>query len=356
MDQLEAARRQIDAVDAQLADLFEQRMAAVLQVAEYKKAHGLPIFDPAREAAVLDKAAARIHSDALRPYYRDHVQHMMDLAKAYEAQQMGCNRVAYQGVEGAFAHIALRALFPHGEALACPTWDDVFDTVEQGDAAYGVLPFENSHAGDVSAVLDLCYARPGIWVVQVYDLPISQNLLVLPGAQLSGLKKVYSHQQAIAQSETFLKQFGLPATAMPNTAMAAKFVADSGDPSLAAIASRETAALYGLEVLVPDINTDGDNTTRFIVISRDKPTGGNRFSLLFTADNKPGKLAEVIQLIGQAGFNMESIKSRPLPHVPFEYYFYVELVGDPAAHEAEALLDALDRVCRTVRLLGVYTK
>ena len=356
MDQLEAARRQIDAVDAQLADLFEQRMAAVLQVAEYKKAHGLPIFDPAREAAVLDKAAARIHSDALRPYYRDHVQHMMDLAKAYEAQQMGCNRVAYQGVEGAFAHIALRALFPHGEALACPTWDDVFDTVEQGDAAYGVLPFENSHAGDVSAVLDLCYARPGIWVVQVYDLPISQNLLVLPGAQLSGLKKVYSHQQAIAQSETFLKQFGLPATAMPNTAMAAKFVADSGDPSLAAIASRETAALYGLEVLVPDINTDGDNTTRFIVLSREKPTAGNRFSLLFTLDNKPGKLAEVIQLIGQAGFNMESIKSRPLPHVPFEYYFYVELVGDPAAHEAEALLDALDRVCRTVRLLGVYTK
>ena len=112
MDQLEAARRQIDAVDAQLADLFEQRMAAVLQVAEYKKAHGLPIFDPAREAAVLDKAAARIHSDALRPYYRDHVRRLMDLAKAYEAQQMGCNRVAYQGVEGAFA--------PHSPAGTVP--------------------------------------------------------------------------------------------------------------------------------------------------------------------------------------------------------------------------------------------
>lgn len=356
MDLLDAARRQIDAVDEQLAALFEQRMAAVLQVAEYKKAHGLPIFDPAREAVVLDKAAARIHTEALRPYYRAHVQHMMDLAKAYEAQQMGQNRVAYQGVEGAFAHIALRALFPHAEALACPTWDEVFDAVERGDAAYGVLPFENSHAGDVSAVLDLCYARPALWVVQVYDLPICQNLLVLPGATLSGLKRVYSHQQAIAQSDTFLKQFGLPASAMPNTALAAKFVADSGDPALAAIASRETAALYGLEVLVPNINTDGDNTTRFIVISRERPAGGNRFSLLFTVDNKPGKLAEVIQQIGQASFNMESIKSRPLPHVPFEYYFYVELVGDPAAHEAAALLEALGRICRTVRLLGVYTK
>ena len=197
---------------------------------------------------------------------------------------------------------------------------------------------------------------PGTWVVQVYDLPISQNLLVLPGAQLSGLKKVYSHQQAIAQSDTFLKQFGLPAAAMPNTAMAAKYVADSGDPSLAAIASRETAALYGLEVLVPDINTDGDNTTRFIVISRDKPTGGNRFLCCSRRTTSPANWPRSIQLIGQAGFNMESIKSSPLPHVPFEYYFYVELVGDPAAHEAEALLEALDRVCRTVRLLGVYTK
>ena len=188
-------------------------------------------------------------------------------------------------------------------------------------------------------------------MVDVYDLPISQNLLVLPGTQLSQLRTVYSHQQAIAQSETFLKQFRLPATAMANTAMAAKFVAESGDATKAAIASAETAALYGLEILVPNINT-----TRFIVLSCEKPTAGNRFSLLFTVDNKPGKLAEVIQVIGASGFNMESIKSRPMPHVPFEYYFYVELVGDAAAGETAALLRELDRTCRTVRLLGVYTK
>ena len=297
MDALEQARAEIDTVDAQLAALFERRMAAVLQVAEYKRAHGLPVYDAARETAVLEKAAARIQDPALRPYYKDHVQNLMDVAKQYEAVVLGQNRAAYQGVEGAFAHIALRALFPH-----------------------------------------------------------SQNLLVLPGTKLDQIKSVYSHQQAIAQSETFLRQFGLPATAMANTAMAAKFVAESGDSSKAAIASVETAALYGLEVLVPSINTDGDNTTRFIVLSREKPTGGNRFSLLFTVDNKPGKLGEVIQIIGASGFNMESIKSRPMPHVPFEYYFYVELVGDPTADETAALLRELDRTCRTVRLLGVYTK
>jgi len=247
MDALEQARREIDTVDAQLAALFERRMKAVLSVAEYKKAHGLPIFDAAREKVVLDKAEARIGDPALRPYYRDHVQNMMDVAKQYEAEVLGRNRAAYQGVEGAFAHIALRALFPHAEAVSCPTWDEVFDAVEKGDAAHGVVPFENSHAGDVSAVLDLCYNHPGLWVVDVYDLPISQNLLVLPGTQLSDLTRVYSHQQAIAQSETFLKQFGLPATAMPNTAMAAKFVAESGDRTKAAIASVETAALYGAQ-------------------------------------------------------------------------------------------------------------
>lgn len=356
MDTLEQARAEIDTVDAQLAALFERRMAAVVSVAEYKRAHGLPIYDAAREAAVLEKSAARIQNPVLRPYYKDHVQHMMDVAKQYEAELLGQNRVAYQGVEGAFAHIALKALFPHAEAVSHPTWDEVFDAVEKGDAAYGVVPFENSHAGDVSAVLDLCYNHPELWVVDVYDLPISQNLLVLPGTQLSQVKSVYSHQQAIAQSETFLKQFRLPATAMPNTAMAAKFVAESGDTSKAAIASSETAALYGLEVLVPQINTDGDNTTRFIVLSREKPTSGNRFSLLFTVDNKPGKLAQVIQIISANGFNMESIKSRPMPHVSFEYYFYAELVGDPADSETAALLRELDATCRTVRLLGVYTK
>ena len=281
---------------------------------------------------------------------------LLDLAKQYEAAVLGRNRAAYQGVEGAFAHIALKALFPHAEAVSYSTWDEVFEAVAVGEAAHGVVPFENSHAGDVSAVLDLCYNHPELWVVDVYDLPISQNLLVLPGTQLSQLRTVYSHQQAIAQSETFLKQFRLPATAMANTAMAAKFVAESGDASKAAIASAETAALYGLEILVPNINTDGDNTTRFIVLSREKPTAGNRFSLLFTVDNKPGKLAEGIQVIGASGFNMESIKSRPMPHVPFEYYFYVELVGDAAAGETAALLRELDRTCRTVRLLGVYTK
>ena len=355
MNQLENARAVIDSVDSQMAALFEQRMNAVCQVAEYKAAQGLPIYDAAREAAVLAKNTARIQDPALRPYYADLLQYQMNLAKQYEAFRMGRDRVAYQGVEGAFSHIALTRLFPHAKAVAYPTWAEVFNAVERDEAAYGVLPFENSHAGDVSDVLDLCYGH-SLSVVNVYDLPVVQNLLGLPGAQLSDIREVYSHQQAISQSEKFLRSFSLPARPMANTALAARFVAESGDKTKAAIASEETAALYGLTVLVPGINTDGDNTTRFIVVSKTLPAEGNRFSLLFTVDNKPGKLAGVIQKIGASGFNMECIKSRPMPHVPFEYYFYVELVGSPHAESAEQLLAQLRRVCRTVRVLGVYSK
>ena len=358
MDALEQARAEIDEVDAQLAALFERRMAAVLQVAEYKRAHGLPIFDAAREAAVLEKAAARIHAPALRPYYKDHVQNMMDVAKQYEALILGQNRAAYQGVEGAFAHIALRALFPHAEAVSCPTWDEVFAAVERGDAAHGVVPFENSHAGDVSAVLDLCYNHPDLWVVDVYDLPISQNLLVLPGTQLAEIRSVYSHQQAIAQSETFLKQFHLPATAMLNTAMAAKMVAEKGDRHAAAISSHPCAELYGLESVRDDIQDSDNNYTRFICIAKDPViyAGANRISLVIACDNKPGALYDILSKLAALGINMTKLESCPVTGRNFEFIFFLELEASVQEPGVLAMLEELERSCAGFHFLGNYAE
>lgn len=356
MNELEQARQAIDSIDRQMAALFEQRMAAVGRVAAYKAAHDLPVLDSGREAQVVQKNLALLKNPALAPFYTDYIRYQMALSRQYQAQVLGQDRVAYQGVEGAFAHIALKKLFPWAKQLPCATWGQVFEAVEAGDAAFGVLPFENSHAGDVSAVLDLCFAHPGLYITAVCDLPVRQNLLGLPGARLSDVTTVYSHPQAIAQSERFLKSLGLPARECLNTALAAKQVAESGDKRLAAIASVETAELYGLQVLAEDINSDGDNTTRFIVLGRQLPQSGDRFSLLFTVDNKVGRLAKVIEAIGAAGFNMECIKSRPMPGQPFEYYFYAELVGQPGAENAQALLARLGEECNTLRLLGIFTK
>ena len=358
MNQLEQARAQIDTVDRQMAALFEQRMAAVRQVIEYKQATGMPILDSGREAQVIEKNTAYIAEEVLRPYYADLLRAQMALSRQYQAYVLGRDVVAHQGAEGAYSHIALTRLFPRARALSLATFDEVFDAVQDGRAAYGVIPFENSTAGDVSDVLDLLYNH-SLYIVQMYDLPIRHNLLGVPGAHLRDVTDVYGHPQALRQSEAFLTKTGLATHSWPpqapNNALAAQYVAAQKDPTKAATASAEAAALYGLVVLAEDINTDSDNTTRFIVVGKEPPVGGDRFCLLFTVDNKPGALALVIQAVAEAGFNMECIKSRPRPHVPFEYYFYIELVG---AHQPdrERLMERMSSICETVRLLGTYTK
>ena len=358
MNQLEQARAQIDTVDRQMAALFEQRMAAVRQVIEYKQATGMPILDSGREAQVIEKNTAYIAEEVLRPYYADLLRAQMALSRQYQAYVLGRDVVAHQGAEGAYSHIALTRLFPRARALSLATFDEVFDAVQDGRAAYGVIPFENSTAGDVSDVLDLLYNH-SLYIVQMYDLPIRHNLLGVPGAHLRDVTDVYGHPQALRQSEAFLTKTGLATHSWPpqapNNALAAQYVAAQKDPTKAATASAEAAVLYGLEVLAEDINTDSDNTTRFIVVGKEPPVGGDRFCLLFTVDNKPGALALVIQAVAEAGFNMECIKSRPRPHVPFEYYFYIELVG---AHQPdrERLMERMSSICETVRLLGTYTK
>ena len=358
MNQLEQARAQIDTVDRQMAALFEQRMAAVRQVIEYKQATGMPILDSGREAQVIEKNTAYIAEEVLRPYYADLLRAQMALSRQYQAYVLGRDVVAHQGAEGAYSHIALTRLFPRARALSLATFDEVFDAVQDGRAAYGVIPFENSTAGDVSDVLDLLYNH-SLYIVQMYDLPIRHNLLGVPGAHLRDVTDVYGHPQALRQSEAFLTKTGLATHSWPpqapNNALAAQYVSAQKDPTKAATASAEAAALYGLEVLAEDINTDSDNTTRFIVVGKEPPVGGDRFCLLFTVDNKPGALALVIQAVAEAGFNMECIKSRPRPHVPFEYYFYIELVGAPQP-DRERLMERMSSICETVRLLGTYTK
>ena len=362
MDLLQQARTEIDAVDAEMASLFERRMRAVADVARYKAQTGKPIFDAVREAAVLDKNTARLQDETLRPYYRTFLQEAMAVSRAYQRAMLGRDTAAYQGVQGAWSHIALRRLFPFSRALSFATWAEVFDAVQNGDAEFGVLPFENSNAGDVSTVLDLLYTHPGLIVARMCDLPIRQDLLGVPGATLAGVRTVISHPQALAQSSVFLQQHGLTTQPWSNTADAAKHIAELKDPSVAAIASAETADLYGLQILAEGVNADGDTTTRFIVIERaEQPpvmTGeGQRLALLFTARHEPGRLAAVLDQIGARSFNMECIKSRPLPHVPFQYYFYVQLVCPAGSTRAdcEALLDILRTDCSTLRLVGAFT-
>ncbi|MFI3255018.1 MAG: prephenate dehydratase domain-containing protein [Eubacteriales bacterium] len=354
MDLLQEAREEIDKIDQEMASLFLRRMTAVKKVVTHKIAHHLPILDSAREQQVIEKNLALFPEEELKGFYQDFITHNMAVARSLQLKIMAKDRIGYQGVAGAFSHIATKNLFPHGQAQSYPTWKGVVQGVEEGAISFGVLPFENSHAGDVSEVLDLCFTHPSIHVTAMYDLPIHQNLLAVKGATLQDIETVISHPQALMQSSTFIENIGAKKEECANTAMAAEYVAKKNDKHIGAIASGETANLYNLQILAPHINQAADNTTRFLVISKDVPQRGNRFSLLFTVKNKAGSLAQVISIVAAEGFNMESIKSRPMPQVSWEYYFYMELVG--TGEDSLALKEKLESVCQSLRILGVYER
>lgn len=355
MENLDEIRDQIDEVDKQLTTLFETRMKLAAQVAQYKQKHNLPVLNTAREEQVIAKNVERLTNQNLAPFYEDFLQYTMNISKQYQTQILGQNKVAHQGVEGAFSHYVTTTLFPHAQLVSTPTFEDVFQLVEDGKVTYGVVPFENSTTGDVSGILDLCYSHQ-CYITQMYDLPVVQNILALPGTQLSEIKTVISHPQALGQSKRFLESLAVTQTPFDNTATAAKYVAEAGDRTLAAIASIEAGERYGLTPIATNIATEVNNTTRFIVISKQKPTTGNRFSLLVTLENKVGHLGTLIQTISSHGYNMENIKSRPLPHRSWEYYFYIELVGSPENKEGQKMMENITPVCLSKRLLGIYTR
>lgn len=355
MDKLEQARQEINGIDREMAALFERRMRAAEDVIAYKTEHGLPVLDSGRERAVLEQNAANIHNPAYLEYYTDFLQGVMELSKRYQRVLDSADAVAYQGVEGAYSHITLKRLFPGARAVSFETFEEVIRAVESGEIPCGVLPFENSYTGEVGTILDLLY-RYDVKISRIYDLKISHNLLGLKGARLSDIRQVYSHEQGLSQCKRFLDSCRVEQISYLNTALAAKFVSESGDRSKAAIASIETAALYGLEVLAPDISTSAENTTRFIVISREMGGEGNRFSLLFTLDHDAGRLAGVMQIIARYGFNMDNIKSKSLHNLPWQYYFYVEIEGNLFSPEAQAMIGEMKCECKELKVLGSYRK
>ncbi len=355
MDQLQQAREVIDRVDGEMAKLFEERMSAVEQVVAYKRAHQLPVLDSGREQQVIAKNVARLSKREYVPYYRELLKYEMQLSREYQKELLRLQGpVGYPGTLGAFSHIACSRIFRGRESRAYVTFEEVFQALDRGEVAYGVIPFENSFTGEVGEVLDLLLNHD-CHIQGLYDLKVEQTLLGVPGATLQDIRQVYSHHQAISQCQDFLRAHNLQAVSYPNTALAAKFVSEQGNSTLAAIASPETAEIYHLQVLAPHINTSAENTTRFIVIGREMPCQGDRFNLLFTVNHRAGQLAKVMQIIGEMGFNMESIRSRSLRDVPWQYYFYVEIVGDLREERSQKLLEALRQTCSMVKVLGTYT-
>ena len=354
-DKLEKARKIINEVDGQMAELFVKRMQAVEMVYEHKKEFGLPIFDSKREGEVIEKNSALVEDEVLKEYYIDFLNNMMSLSRKYQHRMQSGLRVAYSGVEGAFAHIAAGRIFPKCNRIAYGDFKAAYNSVVEGECDLAVLPIENSYAGEVGQTLDLIFSG-SLYLNGIYELEIHQNLLGLPCATIDDIKKVTSHPQALSQCHDYIKSKGFDTVEANNTALAAKSVVDMNDKSFAAIASAETAELYGLKIIEANVNKSGENTTRFAVLSKVKADTSTFTSsvLMFTVKNEAGSLANAISIIGKYGYNMTALRSRPLKKHSWQYYFYIEIDGTTDTENGEKMLEDLSKVCDKLKIAGTF--
>lgn len=357
METLDEIRREIDEVDAKIAELFLRRMRAVREVAAYKKERGLPILDEAREEAVLRRNCARVSDDELRGYYFTFQRDVMDISRAYQQKLLSGLKVAYSGTVGAFASIAAKKLFPDAEYVPYGDFASAYNAVVTGDCDSVVLPVENSFAGEVGVVCDLLFSGP-LYINRVLNLHVTQNLLAPKGTSISDVREVVSHPQALSQCASFIRSHGFSEREFANTALAAEYVSKQKDPHLAAIGTEEAARVFGLDVLAAGINDSDGNSTRFAALSRTECTAprgeDDCFFLVFTVKNQAGALAKAINIIGQHGFNLRGLHSRPMKTLVWQYYFYLECEGNVRSETGRQMLADLSQICDKLKIVGSY--
>lgn len=358
MSKLDNARKEINCIDKQIASLFEKRMDAVGKVAEYKREHGIPVEDKLREQAIIENNSGFIHNEEYKPYYINFQNALMDVSKSYQHRLLDGMRLAFSGTSGAFANIAAAKILPDAECIGYSDFSAAYDSVVKGECDSVLLPLENSVGGDVGTVMDLCFFGP-LFVNGIYEADIIQNLLAVKGATIDEIKTVISHPQALSQCAEYIKKHSFEQIEAVNTAVAAKHVSEQSRHDLAAIGSTLAAEQFGLNVLESHINQSNTNTTRFAMLSRAAKApseSDNRFIMLFTVKNVAGALGKAVSIIGEHGFNLRALKSRPTKELVWNYYFYAEGEGNINSVSGKEMLLELKGCCSDIKVLGSYEK
>lgn len=372
-------RTQIDSVDRQIIELFQQRMAISEDIANYKQASSKPIYDPERERKKLVEVANMVSPD-LRTGAIMLFSTLFELSSTRQMQVMNKTSdlagqitaaiestakqfprfpvVACQGVEGAYSQIACEKLFQTPNIMYFHNFEGVFSAIENGLCEYGVLPIENSTAGSVNRIYDLM-AQHNCYVVRSARLKVDHNLLVKKGTKLGDIKEVFSHEQAINQCAGFLKTMPkVKVTVVENTAIAAKMVAESERTDVAALSSHSCASLYGLDCLASSVQDKGNNYTRFICISKNLEIypGADRTSIMCVVAHRPGSLFKVLSRFFALGINLNKLESRPIPDRDFEYMMYFDFDTPLYSKEFVQVISELETMCEDFRYFGSYSE
>lgn len=376
---LEDYRQQMDQADEALVRAFCQRMETAASIAAYKKEHGLPVLDSARERDKLRAVAEQAGPD-LADYTTALYSLLFELSRASQGRLLGERsplseeiaraiaetpplfppraQVACQGVEGAYSQLACERLFKTPSISYFSSFDAVFSAIEHGFCRYGVIPLENSTAGSVNRVYDLM-ADHRFYIVRSVRVKVDHCLAARPGAKLEGIREIVSHDQAIRQCASFLEGLkGVKLTRCENTAAAARLVAESGRGDIAALCARPCLELYGLDCLQGSVQDRQNNYTRFICIARDLEIypGADRTSLMLVLPHKAGSLYKVLARFYALGINLNKLESRPMPGRDFEFMFYFDLDTSVYSPEFIQLMGELRSVSEDFQYLGSYSE
>lgn len=372
MRNLNEIRKDINAVDAEIRELFLQRMALADEVVNYKMCTGDRILKQDREDQIISKARASMPEE-LQQEYQAFVKTAMRVSRKHQYKIMLEQHpekltlplsprvhtpasVVCQGIEGSYQAAAASDLYPGAQISHVSSFEDVFRAVSAGDAELGLVPVENSTAGTINEVYDLL-VQYQLYIVHSHVQPIRHCLCACENAAKETVTKAYSIRPALDQCLGYLKRNKLVQKEAANTAVAAQLVRDMNDPTCAAICSEQAADLYGLKVLEYGINDDEYNQTRFIVIGRQMSAEpqDNRVSILFTLPHISGSLAATLSVFADHECSLTEIHSRPLIDTPWNYRFYADFTGNVLNEDTRALLFQLYEELPTVRLLGCYT-
>lgn len=365
-------RQQIDEIDNQILDMFLKRMELCTNVAEYKRKNNLPVFQGKREQEILERMSSRAPeniSNGAKLLFTN----IMDISKCLQQQLLtdvqmpefcqpktGRVTVACPGTAGSNTELACNKLFSDKDIKYYADFADVFNAVVNNEADYGVLPIENSTAGEVSQTYRLL-AQYDFYITKSTQLSIKHCLAAKKG---SDIKTVYSHEQALMQCSKYIREKGFEAVPHTNTALAAEMTAKSKDMTIAAICSEQAAERFGLEIIDRDIADNPDNTTRFICISKRAEISENAdiISISLSLPHTAGSLYRMLTRFSFYGLNLTKIESAPVPEnsldiktEAFDVIFYLDFEGSIKSPEVMRLMQNMKQEMKYFNFLGNYS-
>jgi chorismate mutase/prephenate dehydratase len=371
-DSLDDLRAQIDDIDDQLVDLLARRQQVIRRVADFKARTNAPLRDVLREARQIARQAERARAAGLDELFVARIlREILDFSVRTQEVQLGAGAraerarpaiVLFQGADGAFSHIAGRRFFGPRQSnvtyRGVQTFRAMLEEVRSGSADYAMLPIENTTSGSVHDAYD-ALSHTDLAIIGEEVLRIEMCLIGIAEVPLESLRKIYSHPQALSQCTAFLAS--LPHATVEtfvDTAMSVERIKQENDPTHAAIASAEAAALHGLHVLRRDIANHRENYTRFLVIAREPEPWDRRVacktSVMFVTSHERGALLSVLNVVAGHGLNLTKLESRPRPGRPFEYLFYVDFEGNVAEPNVQRALDEIAGLTKSLKIFGSY--